>query len=124
MSYTPQTKEERIVALKEKWRNFHRDKNFEEPWEVPLLPTWEKQEMEELVWPKLIQYGAIPKDKLIIGSTYLGECRNASKAIWKENGKFEYQRTKFGWTFPEEINHFQDDDGYDVFVPIKDLGMV
>ena len=33
--------------------------------------------------------------------------------------KFEYMRTKFGSTFPETINHFQNDDGYDVFVPIK-----
>ena len=32
---------------------------------------------------------------------------------------FVYERYKFGDTFDEEINHFEDDDGYDLFVPIK-----
>ena len=61
----------------------------------------------------------IPKSKLIVGQTYHGICRNTSKAVWKENGTFEYIRCKFEDTFPEEINHYEDDDGYDVFVPIK-----
>jgi hypothetical protein len=34
---------------------------------------------------------------------------------------FEYQRYKFGCTFPETINHFEDDNGYDLFVPIREL---
>ena len=34
---------------------------------------------------------------------------------------FEYQRYKFGFTFPEKINHFEDDNGYDLFVPIREL---
>lgn len=58
----------------------------------------------------------IYKKDLIIGGIYLGECRNSDSAIW--NGKtFTYQRSKFGDTFMESINHFEDDDGYDVFVP-------
>jgi len=61
----------------------------------------------------------IPKSELVVGRTYPGYCRNASEAVWKENGKFEYSRHKFGHTFPEEINHYEDDDGYDVFVPVK-----
>lgn len=61
----------------------------------------------------------IPKSELVVGQTYNGVCRNASKAVWKENGTFEYIRYKFGSAFPEEINHYEDDDGYDVFVPIK-----
>ena len=28
-------------------------------------------------------------------------------------------RTKFGYTYPEDINHFEDDNGYDLFIPIK-----
>lgn len=65
-------------------------------------------------------YRVIPKDELEIGKEYNGECRNASKAIW--NGKkFIYQRYKFGSTYSEEINHYEDDDGYDVFVPIKEI---
>ena len=38
--------------------------------------------------------------------------------IWKGN-KFVYKRTKWGNTYDEEINHFQNDDGFDVFVPVK-----
>lgn len=58
------------------------------------------------------------KSELVVGKEYLGNCRNAEKATW--NGKvFTYNRTKFGYTYEEEINHFEDDDGYDVFVPIK-----
>jgi hypothetical protein len=40
--------------------------------------------------------------------------------VW-DGEKFTYQRYKFGFTFPEKINHFQDDDGYDLFVPIKKI---
>lgn len=59
----------------------------------------------------------IPKNELIVGNTYTGNCRNAESAKW--NGKtFEYMRYKFGSTYLEEINHFEDDDGYDVFVPM------
>lgn len=61
----------------------------------------------------------IPKSELIVGQTYYGIYRNPGKAIWKENGTFEYIGHKFKNTFPKEINHYEDDDGYDVFVPIK-----
>ena len=68
--------------------------------------------------PKLIEAGAIPKKDLIIGKEYLGSCRNSERAIW--NGKcFEYERYKWGTTYIDKINHFEDDDGYDLFVPIK-----
>ena len=68
--------------------------------------------------PNLIRCGKKKKKDLIIGKTYLGECRNADRAVW--NGEvFIYQRTKFGYTYPENINHFEDDNGFDLFVPIK-----
>ena len=56
--------------------------------------------------------------KMEVGKTYIGTCRNASEAVW-QGDHFIYQRYKWGSTFPEKINHFQNDDGYDVFVPIK-----
>lgn len=34
--------------------------------------------------------------------------------------KFVYERYKFGFTYKDSVNHFQDDDGYDLFVPIKE----
>lgn len=64
----------------------------------------------------------IPKSELIVGQTYLGVCRNAENAIWKGE-RFEYYRNKFGSWYKEEINHFEDDDGYDVFVPMEVLSV-
>ena len=82
---------------------------------------------EELQWnirvysnlhPKSSNLKPIAKNDLVVDKLYAGVCRNADIAKW--NGeKFEYQRTKFGSTFMETINHFEDDNGYDVFVPFE-----
>lgn len=93
---------------------------FTEPYEVPPLPIVDKKEWEDFYVPILIQLGAIPKNKLVVGKRYYGSCRNASVAVWLGD-VFEYQRYKFGHTFPEKINHFEDDNGYDLFVPIREL---
>ena len=85
---------------------------------IPEPPVLDKELYDKYVITNFIRCGAIPKDKLVVGETYIGSCRNASEAVW--NGeRFTYKLTKFGCTFDESINHFQDDDGYDVFVPIK-----
>ena len=60
----------------------------------------------------------IPKNELIIDKEYVGNCRNSGKAIWKGD-HFEYKRCKFGSYFIDSINHYEDDDGYDVFVPVE-----
>jgi hypothetical protein len=64
----------------------------------------------------------IPKSELVVGQEYPGHCRNASKATW-DGKKFHYERYKFGDTFDETINHYEDDneEGIDVFVPIKEI---
>ena len=60
--------------------------------------------------------GLIPKHELVHGQWYLGACRNASMAVWNSaSQKFEYLRTKFGSTFWDEIEHPEDDRGYDLF---------
>lgn len=82
------------------------------------VPKCYTKEDEIYVQDTLIRHGAIPLHELIAGKTYIGTCRNASEAVW-EGDHFVYQRYKWGFTFPEKINHFQNDDGYDVFVPIK-----
>lgn len=84
---------------------------------IPDIPFVDEETYNNVIVPNLIRCGAISKNELIIGKTYIGKCRNASEAVW--NGeRFTYQRTKFGTTYPEDINHFQDDDGNDLFVPI------
>lgn len=60
----------------------------------------------------------IPKNELVVGKTYRGNCRNSDIAVW-DGEKFWYDRYKFGSTFKESINHYEDDDGYDVFVPFE-----
>ena len=126
MKNTPKpTPGQRAEEVMDYWRK--RTKRFETVDDIPPIPCFNEEKVEkakeymEFIQNKMIELGAIPKAALIVGHTYLGDCRNAHKAIWKENERFEYMRTKFGCTYPEEINHFQDDDGYDVFTPIKDI---
>lgn len=85
---------------------------------IPSLPKWEKNDYDSIVVTNLIRCGAIPKIELEVGKTYIGKCRNAHEAVW-EGTEFVYQREKFGMVYPEKINHFEDDNGYDLFVPIK-----
>lgn len=60
----------------------------------------------------------IKKKDLVDGAYYLGKCRNATVARWHQaNNKFYHNRTKFGQRFLEEINHFEDFQGFDVFEP-------
>jgi hypothetical protein len=61
--------------------------------------------------------GMIAKKDLVEGAIYLGHCRNAGYAQW-QGDKFEYIRHKFGCEYMEEIDHPEDDKGYDIFVPI------
>lgn len=56
------------------------------------------------------------KKDLVKGEFYFGQCRNAQVAVWNGD-KFIYIRSKFGSEFPEEINHFEDDNGFDLFLP-------
>lgn len=92
---------------------------FIDEYSIPDVPKMETPEdHEEYVVKNYIRCGAIPKKDLIIGQVYKGNCRNANEAIW--NGKvFIYKRFKFGMEYFKTINHFEDDDGYDLFVPIK-----
>lgn len=114
--YKNRTTEERIndvISHYEKIGKFTLE-NIEHFCSLPQLPhdVW-----VERFAPLLIKLGAIPKSELIVGRTYKGFCRNASEAVW-DGERFTYQRTKFGCTFPEKINHFEDDNGYDLFTPV------
>lgn len=108
-------KEERYNTVLNHWKE---RKPFRDEDDIPPIPIVLPKDYEEIIVPKIIRCGGIPKDKLIVGKTYIGDCRNAREAVW-DGEKFTYMRTKFGSTYPETINHFQDDDGYDLFVPLK-----
>ena len=109
-------KEERQKRIKEFWKN--ELPKFINPEDVPELPHTTKEEWLEFYVPKMVEAGAIPKKNLVIDQYYVGEHRKATVAKW--TGKeFVYRRTKFNSTFDDYCNHFEDDDGYALFVPIR-----
>jgi hypothetical protein len=115
---------QRLVKEKEKRaaervERFNRLKPFETVDDIPDIPKVNDPRIyEEVIVKNLIRCGAIPKDKLEVGATYEGNCRNFEQARW--DGKvFWGKRYKFGEWREDKINHFQDDNGYDLFVPIK-----
>ena len=92
---------------------------FKKADDVPDLPKVDTEEWHKFYVPILIKNGAIPKKDIEDGVWYIGEHRRCNIARWDENGKhFDYARYKFGWRW-DECNHFQDDDGFALFVPIR-----
>ena len=84
---------------------------------VPKMKS--REDYEKYVIKNFIRCGAIAKKDLVIGKTYVGSCRNTEEATWLGE-YFEYNRTKFGTVFKEKINHFEDDNDFDLFVPLKE----
>jgi hypothetical protein len=111
-----QIKAEREKRIKEYWENDL--PKFNDPKDVPDLPKANEQEWKDFYVPKLIQAGAIPKKDLINGQFYIGNHRNAEVAKW-EGDRFVYRRTKFTAVYDDYCNHFEDDDGFALFVPIR-----
>lgn len=111
-----QIKAEREQKIREYWEK--ELPKFINPEDVPELPRVDEKEWKEFYVPKLIRAGAIPKKDLIIDQYYIGEHRRATVAKWDGN-EFIYNRTKFNQTFEDKCNHFEDDDGFALFVPVR-----
>lgn len=110
-------REERIKEIKELWDNL---KPFENEEQVPDLPKVDTEEWKNRYVPKLIACGAIPKKNLVHGKYYIGNHRIARIAQWDaEKQKFLYWRHKFRF-FIDNCNHFEDDNGFALFVPIRE----
>ena len=103
------------------WENLE---PFKDRWDIPDLPVMETPEetefYNEVIVPNLIRCGAIPKKDLEVGAEYFGDTRNTDTARW-DGEVFEYVRHKMGCTFTDTINHFEDDNGYAMFVPLKKI---
>jgi len=81
----------------------------------PIPATW----LEDLY----SSGGAIRVKDLVDGEFYYGSCRNATVARWDAaKHKFTYVRYKFGDQYLEDINCLEEDDGYDLFVPVRKTG--
>ena len=64
--------------------------------------------------------GMIRKLDLEDGAYYRGYCRNATVALWSASKScFTYMRQKFDQRFPETICHPEDDNGFDLFIPLE-----
>lgn len=98
-------------------------KKFEKVSDIPALPGGiDEKTWKEFYCTKLIEAGAIQKKDLIDGKFYLGDHRRAVIAKWNSNkNEFEYNRIKFSSVFVDTCNHFEDDNGYALFVPIKEV---
>ena len=99
--------------MDEYWENLQPFECIDDIPSPPIVP----EEEYKLYVEKLISCGAIPKKDLVPGKKYIGYCRNARVATW-DGEKFTYPRTKFWYEYDEEINHFEDDDGYDLFITV------
>ena len=108
-----QRMEEHKKNLREYWNHL---KPFKDEMDIPRLPN----PLEQLHIDKLIECGALPKNKLELGKYYYGKCRNNDVAMW-DGKEFKYQRCKFGHWYTDTINHFEDDNGFDLFVPLKEV---
>jgi hypothetical protein len=64
--------------------------------------------------------GMLRKAELEDGAYYRGYCRNATVAMWSaEKECFIYMRQKFERRYPDEIKHPEDDNEFDLFVPLE-----
>ncbi len=111
---TKRTLESVTIDLTGDATELEKEDPFEYPGDVPMLPS----PLTPEVIQKLNRKGAIQKKDLLIKGSYIGSCRNAVTATW-DGTKFQYVREKFGTWFLEDINHYEDDNGYDLFIPIR-----
>lgn len=114
-------REKKKIVMRESrikyWQTRPPFKNSDDIGDIPIM---DEEDYKTYIIPNIIRCGGIPKKDLIKGCTYIGSCRNAEEAIW--NGKeFVYKRYKFGFVYEDTVNHFEDDNGYDLFVPIQEI---
>lgn len=109
---------------KKRWFEY-RDKKIREYWmnrepflnesDVPDLP----KPLTDFFINRLIELGAIPKSELEDGEWYYGNYRNSEFGKWSSSdNKFHIIRYKFGHRW-DNCKHFEDDDGYALFVPLR-----
>jgi len=112
-----EAQKERARKEIEAWNNL---KPFKDIWDVPQIPQATMELHKNFYVPCLIAAGAIPKKDLIDGQVYIGRHRRCVAGKWNTSiQKFLYNRDKWGGMIPDDCNHFEDDNGFALFVPIK-----
>jgi len=60
----------------------------------------------------------LTKDELIVGATYKCKARNFTEGVW--NGtNFDYMRYKFGSTFPDTEDHWDEGAPHGTVKPLE-----
>lgn len=95
------------------------NKKFKDLDDIPEFPGCISEEEHKELVNLYIKAGAISKSELKPGGWYIGQCRNTTIAQWWPKSGFNYIRYKFGDKYVDTINHFEDDNGYDLFIPFK-----
>lgn len=64
----------------------------------------------------------LDKNELLVGKTYFGHSRNTSSAIWSgKEFNFKSYDGMVGIYYDESLPHPEDDEGNDVFMPLRNL---
>lgn len=106
--------------LKQKEINLQRWWNDLKPFKfaehVPALPT----PLTDFYINRLIDLGAISLTELEDSNWYYGNYRNSNFGKWDDKNKIfhiiRYKWSSFHW---DECKHFQNDDGFALFVPLR-----
>lgn len=93
-------------------------KEFDKLSDIPEFPRYANASEYKLLIEEFINAGAIPRKDLIIGEWYTGQSRSTGIAQWVGN-KFQFIRNKLGGSYIDTINHFEDDNDHDLFIPFK-----
>lgn len=93
-------------------------KKFENIDDIPEFPRYKSKEEYQDIIEKYLELGAIAKEDLILGGWYIGQSRSTGIAQWIGD-KFIFIRHKMDGRYIDSINHFEDDDNYDLFIPFK-----
>ena len=113
-------KKKRLKRCKEELRFWRRRPKFEDRADVPPLPRVNAKIWKYLIVPTLIEAGAIPMMELEDGAVYEGRHRVGKVARWDaEKKEFEYPYWEFNQKATMKCNHFEMDDGFALFVPLK-----
>lgn len=109
-------KKNNSVKLRQIWDSLNK---FESENDVPDLPITSTKDWKDYYIPKLIELGATPKKNLKHGNFYIGDHPKTNIARWNSiTSKFEFW-DKDQINTISECNHFEDDDGHILYVPLK-----
>jgi hypothetical protein len=115
----PFLRKERNLVIKKWWENFNTP--MLEPKDVPTANVF-GEDYQKYVIPALIRNGGIQREKLKDGHFYYGQWRSGNFGKWdEEKGRFDIWRNKWNQWYLDQVNHFEDDDNFALFVPLKEI---